>query len=172
MWGNGKTAVRGGFGMYRGLLDTLDYRLDQTAPFNTAQSVSNIPVSKLNFTPGSPLPPGTLITPSNVQPDIATPTVLEWSLHIEQQVAAHTALTLGYVGSHSYHQILSEDMNEPVPSYAADGSPYYPPKSPFANPNLANTTSWVSQGVGLYNALEVDVRRTFKTGLQFRGQGP
>ena len=35
VWGNGKTAVRGGFGIYHGLLDTLDYRLDQTAPFNT-----------------------------------------------------------------------------------------------------------------------------------------
>jgi len=169
VWGNGKTAVRGGFGIYRGLLDTLDYRLDQTAPFNTAQSVSNIPVSKLHFTPGSPLPPGTLISPSNVQPNIATPTVLEWTLHVEQQMAAHTALTLGYVGSHSYHQILSEDLNEPAPSYAADGSVYYPPKAPFLNPNLANTTSWVSQGVGLYNALEVDVRRSFKNGLQFRG---
>ena len=32
VWGNGKTAVRGGFGLYHGLLDTLDYRLDQTAP--------------------------------------------------------------------------------------------------------------------------------------------
>ena len=39
VWGNGKTAVRGGFGLYHGLLDTLDYRLDQTAPFNTAESI-------------------------------------------------------------------------------------------------------------------------------------
>jgi hypothetical protein len=38
-----------------------------------------------------------------------------------------------------------------------------------ANPNLANSTSWVSQGVGLYNALEVDVRRSFGNGVQFRG---
>ncbi|HET6205956.1 MAG TPA: carboxypeptidase-like regulatory domain-containing protein, partial [Terracidiphilus sp.] len=29
--GDGKTAVRAGFGVYHGLLDTLDYRLDQTA---------------------------------------------------------------------------------------------------------------------------------------------
>ncbi len=45
VWGNGKTAIRGGFGLYHGLLDTLDYRLDQTAPFNTAESISNIAVS-------------------------------------------------------------------------------------------------------------------------------
>lgn len=169
LWGNQKTAIRGGFGVYRGLLDAIDYRLDQTAPFNTAETVKNIAVSKLSFTPGAPLPAGTLISPSNVQPDIATPTVLEWSLRVEQQLAPRTSLTVGYIGSHSYHQILSEDMNEPVPTIGPDGSVYYPPNAPMANPNLANTTSWVSQGVGLYNALEVDVRRTYANGFQVRG---
>ncbi len=169
VWGNGKTAVRGGAGFYYGLLDTLDYRLDQTAPFNTTQSLKNVAVSSLNFNPGSAPPAGSLISPSNVQPDIATPTVISWSIRIEQQVAPHTSLTVGYVASHSYHQILSEDMNEPVPTYLANGTVFYPTNAPFANPNLANTTSWVSQGAAAYNALLVDVRRTFANGLQFRG---
>ncbi len=169
VWGDGKTAVRGGFGLYHGLLDTLDYRLDQTAPFNTAESVKNIAVSNLSFTPGTAPPAGTLVSPSNVQPDIATPAVLEWSLRVEQQLASNTSLTVAYVGSHSYHQILSEDMNEPVPNYAANGSAYYLANAANVNPNLANTTSWVSQGVALYNALEVDVRRSFASGFQFRG---
>jgi len=169
VWGNGKSAVRGGFGLYYGLLDTLDYRLDQTAPFNTAQTLSNVSVSSLQITPGATAPAGSKISPSNVQPDIDTPAVLNWSLRIEQQVAPHTSLTVGYVGSHSYHQILSEDMNEPVPTYLADGSAFYPAGSKNANPALANTTSWVSQGVGLYNSLVVDVRRLFSSGFQFRG---
>jgi len=105
--GNGRTAVRGGFGIYRGLLDTLDYRLDQTAPFNSALTLKKIAVSKLNIDPSAPPPTGTQISPSNVQPNIDTPTVLQWSLRIEQELAPHTSLTLGYVGSHSYHQILS-----------------------------------------------------------------
>jgi Carboxypeptidase regulatory-like domain len=169
VWGNGKTAVRGGFGVYHGLLDTLDYRLDQTAPFNTAESIKSIAVSNLSITPGTPPPPGTKVSPSNVQPDISTPTVLSWSLRIEQEIAPHTTLTAGYIGSHSYHQILSEDMNEPVPLYTAAGQPYYTSGEADANPALANSTSWVSQGVGLYNALELDVRRTYANGLQLRG---
>ena len=167
--GNGKTAVHGGFGIYHGLLDTLDYRLDQTAPFNTAQSMKNVPVSKLTITPGTPPPAGTLVSPSNVQTDIDTPAVLQWSLRVEQEIAPRTSLTVGFVGSHSYHQILSEDMNQPVPQYLADGTAFYPPGAPFVNPDLANTTSWVSQGVGLYNSLVVDVRRSMGNGLQFRG---
>lgn len=169
VWGNGKTAVRGGVGLYHGLLDTLDYRLDQTAPYNTSESIKNVAVQNLQITPGTPPLAGTKVSPSNVQPDIATPAVLTWSLRIEQEVAPRTSLTVGYVGSHGYHQILSEDMNEPVPTVQADGTIYYPAGSQNANPNLANSTSWVSQGVGLYNSLIVDVRRSFASGFQFRG---
>ncbi len=168
VWGNGKTAVRGGFGLYHGLLDTLDYRLDQTAPYNTAEAISNVATGTLHITPGTPPPAGTKVSPSNVQPDINTPAVLTWSLRIEQQIAPHTALTVGYVGSHSYHQILSEDMNEPIPAYTADGQAYYP-STALSNSALANTTSWVSHGVGAYHSLVVDVRRSFANGLQFRG---
>lgn len=169
VFGNGRTAVHAGAGLHHGLLDSLDYRLDQTAPFNTSVSFKNTPVASLHITPGAPLPSGSLVSPSNVQPDIATPAVIAWSLRVEQQVASRTTLTVGYVGSHSYHQILSEDMNEPAPSYTAASEPYYPAGAKNANPDLANSTSWVSQGVGLYNALQADVRRTFANSFQLRG---
>ncbi len=168
VFGNGKTAIRGGVGLYHGLLDTLDYRLDQTAPFNTAVSIKNTTVSKLSFTPGI-IPTGGKISPSNVQPNISTPAVITWSLRVEHQLAPGTPITIGYIGSHSYHQILSEDMNEPIPSYTSTGQPYYPSGATDANSALANSTSWVSNGVGLYNALQVDVRRNFASGFQIRG---
>jgi hypothetical protein len=174
VWGNGKTAVRGGFGVYYGLLDTLDYRTDQTAPFNTAESIKSTAVSSLNFTQGVPPPSTAKVSPSNVQPNLPTPTVFTWSLRVEQQIAPQTALTVGYVGFHADRQILSADMNEPVPSYTANGQIYYPYASTataaaLANPSLANTTSWVSGGAGDYDALEVDLRRSFANGFQFRG---
>ncbi|HTD56785.1 MAG TPA: hypothetical protein VK670_15450, partial [Silvibacterium sp.] len=175
--GNGTTAVKASFGLHRALLDTLDYRLDQTAPFNTTLSYSSTTVAKL---PGlsTSSATGGLVSPSNVQPDIQTPTVLAWTFRIEQQIASRTSLTVGYVGSHGYHQILSEDQNTPAyevcpaascPATLPAGTVYYPPGSKFANPNLANTTSWVSQGVSNYNGLEVDVRRQYGNGLQLRG---
>jgi hypothetical protein len=87
------------------------------------------------------------------------------------------SVTVAYVGSHGYHQILSEDQNEPAtvtcpnpacPANVAAGTIFYP-TTVKANPLVANTTSWVSQGVSNYNALEVDLRRSFAQGLQFRG---
>jgi Carboxypeptidase regulatory-like domain len=177
LFGNGKTAVRANFGVHRALLDTLDYRLDQTAPFNTTLSFSNTTVDKLaSLASGSSTGSGQ-ISPSNVQPDIPTPTVLSWTFKIEQQVAPATSLTIGYVGSHGYHQILSEDQNTPAtvtcpapgcPASLAPGTVFYPTTTK-ANPNVANTTSWIGQGVSNYNGLEVDVRRQLSHGLQLRG---
>jgi hypothetical protein len=178
LFGNGKTALRANFGVHRALLDALDYRLDQTAPFNTTLSFSNTTVDKLSSLASGTATAGSgLISPSNVQTNIATPTVLAWTFKIEQQVAPATSVTLGYVGSHGYHQILSEDQNTPAtvicpapgcPGSLAAGTVYYP-STTKANPKVANTTSWVSQGVSNYNALEVDVRRQLAHGLQLRG---
>jgi hypothetical protein len=165
--GNGKTSVRAGFGIHRSLLDNLDYRLDQSAPYNTTLSLSNVPVSSLNITANTKPSASSLVSPSNVQTDIYTPTVLSWNLRVEQQLAPNTSLTLGYVGSHGYHQILSADLNEPVTT-TVNGTVFYP-TTVKANPLVANTTSWISQGISNYNALEVDLRRSFANGFQLRG---
>ncbi len=169
--GGSKTSVRAGFGLHHSLLDNLDYRFDQAAPYNTTLSYSNVPVA--SPTRGA----AGLISPSNVQPDISTPTVLAYDLRIEQQLGPATSLTFAYVGSHSYDQVLSEDQNEPAsiicsasspcPAGVPTGTTYYP-TTIKANPLVANTTSWISGGSGNYNALEVDFRRNLSHGLQFR----
>ena len=85
---------------------------------------------------------------------------------------------MAYAGSHGYHEMLSLDANEPFPTFCpaspcpsglAAGTIYYPTGAALANPNLANTTTWVSEGLSSYNALQVDVNRRFTHGLQFRG---
>jgi len=55
------------------------------------------------------------LVPGGVQPDIKTPTLISWSLRIQQEVSPNTSLTLGYVGSHGYHEIIGIDANEPFP---------------------------------------------------------
>jgi Carboxypeptidase regulatory-like domain len=177
-FGKSKTVVHAGFGMYRALLDNLDYRLDQTAPFNATQSLKNVPVAGLLIVPGAPLPAGSKISPSGSQPDLYTPTVLTWTFKIEQKLSTGTSLAVGYVGSHGYHELLSVDANEPVPTICpaapcpaslAAGTVYYPSGAPLANPNLANTTTWFSEGISSYNALQVDISHRMSHGFQIRG---
>jgi hypothetical protein len=166
--GNGKTAIHAGFGIYRALLDNLDYRLDQTAPFNTTESLKNISVAGLEITPGTAAPAGSKISPSGIQSDAYTPAVLTWTVKIERQIAPQTTLGVGYVGSHGYHEMLSVDANEPIPTIV-NGAAYYPAGAPLANPNLANSTTWFSEGLSSYNGLNIDLSRRFSHGLQLRG---
>jgi len=131
--------------------------------------LKNVPLAGLLIVPGGTLPSGTKISPSGAQPDLYTPTVIAWTFKIEQQIAPNTALGVGYVGSHGYHELLSADVNEPFPTILANGSIYYPTGAPLANPALANTTTWLSEGLSSYNALEIDVNRRFARGFQVRG---
>ena len=132
----------------------------------------------LHIVPGATIPAGALISPSGIQPDAYTPTVLSYTFKIEQQIAPNTSLGIGYVGSHGYHEMLSVDVNEPFPTVCpaapcpaslAAGTVYYPKGAPLANPNVTNTTTWLSEGVSSYNGLEVDFNQRFSHGFQLRG---
>jgi hypothetical protein len=159
VFGNGRTSVTASAGLHHSLLDALDYRLDQAAPYNTVFSYSNTSVS--NPTSGTGL-----VSPSTVATDISTPALLAYSFKIEQQIAPATSVTIGYDGSHSYHQILNGDLNEPAYTFV-NGAVYYPTTTK-ANPAVANTTSWWSGGSGNYNAVIVDLRHDLAHGLQLR----
>jgi hypothetical protein len=174
-FGSKKTVLRAGFGLYYALLDNLSYRLDQNAPFNTVFAVKNIAFSSI--APDATYK-GSRVIPSGVQPDLKTPTVESWTLKIDQQLTPTTTLSVGYVGSHGYHELLSVDANLPTPTicpaapcpagYPA-GAFFYPTNAPLSNNAVWNTTHWFSEGISSYHGLEVDVTRRVGRGLQFRG---
>ena len=177
--------------MYNELLDDLGYRMDQNAPFNPTYSIASLPVSSLPINPAAPTPAKALLVPGGVQPDAKMPTLISYSLRVEQELTPNTSLTLGYVGSHGYHQLIGIDGNTPIPTvcpaspcpatYPANfpaplansaipaGSFYIPAGTPKANPSLANTWTWFSKGDSNYNALEVDVNHRFSHDLALRG---
>jgi len=106
-----KTVLRAGFGMYNDLQDALGYRMDQNAPFNPTYSGS-IPLSDV---PVTSVPTGLKLLPGGVQPNLKPPTLISYSLRLEQQLTPNTAVTIGYVGSHGYHEVVGLDANEPAP---------------------------------------------------------
>jgi hypothetical protein len=110
-----KTVLRAGFGMYNDLQDALGYRADQNAPFNPTYSLANYPLSRLPIDATAPVPAGAKLVPGGVQPDMQTPTLISWSLRVQREISPNTSFTVGYVGSHAYHELLGVDANEPVP---------------------------------------------------------
>ena len=188
---NEKTVIRAGLGMYNDLQDALGYRTDQNAPFNPVYSISALPVSSLPIDPSAAVPSGAKLVAGGVQPDMKTPTLISWSLRVQQQLSPNTSLSVGYVGSHGYHEIVGIDANEPFPvicpaapcpaTYPSTfpgalanapipaGTYYIPANTPKANPSLANTWTWFAVGDSNYNALQADVNRRFSHGLSLRG---
>jgi hypothetical protein len=185
-----KTVVRAGFGMYNDLQDALGYRTDQNAPFNPTFSLPNFPVSQLPIVPSAPVSPTAKLVPGGVQPDLKTPTLISWSLRVQREITANTSLTIGYVGSHGYHEILGIDANEPFPvicpaapcpaTYPANfpagiaGTPvpagtYFVPTATKPNPAIANTWTYFSEANSSYHALQVDVNHRFSASLSLRG---
>src|SRR6516225_4241755 len=110
-----KTVLRAGFGMYNDLQDALGYRADQNAPFNPTYSLANYLVAKLPIDPTAPVPTAAKLVPGGVQPNMQTPTLISWSLRVQRELSPNTSLTVGYVGSHAYHELIGLDANEPVP---------------------------------------------------------
>ena len=185
-----KTVLHAGFGMYNDLQDALGYRMDQNAPFNPSYSIAGLPVADLPV-PTSPVPAKAKIAPAGVQADLRTPTLISYSLRLEQELSSSTVLSIGYVGSHGYHEIVSLDDNEPTPVicpaaacpsvYPANfpsplagepvpaGTYYIPPGTPNANPSLAAAWAWYSVGDSSYNALQVDLNHRMSNGLSLRG---
>ncbi len=170
-----KTVIRSGFGLYYALLDNLSYRLDQNGPYNPVFAAKNISFSAI--TPEATYP-GSKVIPSGVQPDLKTPAVLSWSLKVEQQLSPNTSVSVGYSGSHGYHELLSLDANLPSPTICPalpcpagypDGAFYYPAGAALQNSAVWNTTHWFSQGISSYNGLEFDLEHHWARGLQFRG---
>ncbi len=188
-----KTVLRAGFGMYNDLQDALGYRMDQNAPFNPSYSIASLPVSELPL-PVSPVPAKAKIAPAGVQPDLRTPTLISYSFRLEQELSPNTVFTIGYVGSHGYHQIVSLDDNEPTPTVCPAspcpstypnenpafpaplagapipaGAYYIPAGTPAANPALGSAWAWFSVGDSSYNALQVDLNHRMSGGLLLRG---
>ena len=163
-----RTAIHVGAGIYHEQLDYMGNCCDASPlpPFNNKISVapSNFPIF---LAPNAPVP-GAKTSPAGVQPNLKMPTVEQYSFRIEQGLSNNTVLRVGYVGEHGYHLLDTVDVNTALPTILPDGTKFFPPKSPKANPNLGNSRYELSNANSNYNALQLDVTHRLSHSLQFR----
>jgi hypothetical protein len=159
IFGDGKTALRTGYGWY----------------FNT-NNQQNLIVTITNppFTPRPVLANPAFPTPSfasfvdsirPVEKNIQNPNVHIWNLSLEHQFWGETTLTVGYAGSRGVHLLRSGDVNIPTPQIQADGTPFWAAGLARPNPNFTTIELKSSDGNSWYNALLFEVRKRF--GRQF-----
>ncbi len=137
VFGNGKTAFRGGFGVYHNRLptDTVNSLAGQ-APLVYQQTVTNATFAQIASVNSGVTPPLTNLTISPASPN-AWPTSVPFervengSLDLQHIFSRGMFLDLGYTMSYSYNQYLTYDAN-----YIPIGTAW-----PFNKANLNPTTS-------------------------------
>jgi hypothetical protein len=155
--GNGKTAIRAGFGTYYSLIDDLSFLLNSLPPYNGSITSSGSLFSIAPVVSGAAVPPScgpgvptpcTTYAPQGVQANAKTPTVQEWNLSVERQLNSTTALRASYVGSFGYHGLLSVDPNDiPAQVCSAAGGCTAGGAATSGVPATAANQSHVAQGV-------------------------
>src|SRR5881296_2962830 len=206
--GTGSWAVRAAFGIHNDLIDNLGIRAQAGMPPYAARE--SLPVSpatgflpllplKKNVTlpptcgPGIPQPCSTY-QPTAFDPNMPTPTVQIWDLTVERQLAKDLVLSVGYVGSQSYHTNLTLDGNTAPPvvcqnpqgcrsggvlalptdptllatRYTVPQGTLYMAPGPRPNPYVSYTQSWFGYGTANYNAMNVSILKRAARGLTFK----
>jgi hypothetical protein len=131
-FGNGKMAVRAGYGMYYSLIDDLSFLVNSLPPYNGSLTASGALSSIVPIVPGVAVPqscgpgvptPCTTYAPQGIQANAKTPAVQEWHLSVEQALGSATVLRVAYAGAFGYHGLLSVDPNtiDPQVCGAASG---------------------------------------------------
>src|SRR5215813_14750097 len=123
--GDGKTAVRGGFGIFyeQPLFSTYRQAAYGTLPFISTvrlpgSTITSLPVSPTLFTGGTPLTESLVFDLRNIY-------TMQYNLNLQRELFG-AVLTAAYVGSRGVNLIGQGDINTAIPQVLPDGRSFFP----------------------------------------------
>ena len=158
--GDGRTSLRGGYGLYFNTNNQQNLIVTITnPPFTPRPVIAN---------PTFPTPPFNRAGATSIRPiqfDVEYPRVHVWNLSVQRELPWQTVATVSYAGSRGKHLLRSNDVNTATPTVLPDGTPFFPLGTPRQNTAYSTIELKSSDGDSWYKALIVDVRRRFTGGL-------
>lgn len=192
--GDGKTAVRGGWGVYYGrVINSTVYNSLVNTGVGADRAQRQVTISATNLPPGcvlpnpcfpiypSLIPPGALTTPAvqYFQGEFNLPQIHQLDLVVEREIGRNTVISAAYLGSFGNSLPNFVDINLPPPTRNVniaivggpfDGQVLSTPifTGPRPNTNFAQITEIRSNVFSKYNALVLQANRRLTAGLQFQ----
>jgi hypothetical protein len=173
---NGKTAVRGGFGMFD--VQPLPYQyyimIDQAYPFSVEGSANHLPTGTF-FAGAVPLLTAVgahTSTMAYVEQHPHRNYLMQWNLNVQRELAPNLTTLIGFVGSRGVHQpVRVDDSDIVIPTKTPEGYLFPSPvgSGTRINPNWGNIRSIFYAGGSSYNALIVGVQKAMSHGVQIQG---
>lgn len=171
VWGNGKTLVRSGYGVYPDLLLTpaIGFIGIRNPPFFSRGETNRLSPGdfpKGGFPAMLRAGPPTLAI-QRLPRDVAQPYVQQWNFNVEQALGPITSLRVAYVGSHGLNlSNMVADANHAAPVTLPDGRLFFPENGRPINSAFSEIRNRTYDAHSFYHGLQTTLRRRLGQGLQ------
>ena len=170
---NGRTSVRGGFGIFDVVPLPVVGAPGPGFPFSVQPTIdlTNFPgtfpkgaAALLNF---SGIDHTTTV--SYKQPDPPRSYDMNWNLNVQRDLGGNLSMMVSYVGVHAIHQVVHpQDPNNVQPQLTSAGYlwPFPVGSGTVNNPNVGDIRSTIWTGSGFYNGLQGQLSKKVSHGLE------
>jgi hypothetical protein len=171
-FGDGKTALRSGFGMFDVLPLPYQFSLliSKQSPFYKHGSARPLPAGSF-YTGALPLIGPSSFVANYVEPHPHRNYVMQWNLNLQRELIHNLSATVAYVGSRGVHQAFRvDDLDTVAPVKTQYGYLFPSPvgSGTVLNPNFGQIYGMRYAGNSFYHALLVGITKRMNRGLEFQ----